>query len=390
MWTRAQEAVPVVQSLPIVPFGAAFELSIIMPLSWVPLVADYACKARSARSACLAPALGYLGGSLWMYLLGFAGALLTGKADPTPMLLAAGLGLAALGVLVLTTVTTTFLDVYSAVASARNIAPELSAQKGSIVVVALGAGAALVWDSSVADFRHKAFSVPSLVSLGIGIAGYTIFSLTNFPTGPTVGCLVLTMLTQAIARIGVSLISVSLQSIMQGSHALSGLDVGRVFLAKITFAVTADKAEMEIGLPQERLYATIYEDDDEAGELWLKHTGIPKERILRMGEKDNFWSMGDTGPCGPCSEILFDQGEHMSCGPHCGIGKCDCDRFLEIWNLVFMQFNQIEPGRREPLPKPSIDTGMGLERIAAVCQGVYSNYDGDLLRQIIHHAAELA
>ncbi|MDR2893723.1 MAG: alanine--tRNA ligase [Deltaproteobacteria bacterium] len=146
----------------------------------------------------------------------------------------------------------------------------------------------------------------------------------------------------------------------------------------------------ELGLPAEKLYATVFLDDDEAVDLWLKHTSIPAERILRMGEKDNFWSMGDTGPCGPCSEILIDQGEHMTCGPNCGIGKCDCDRFLEIWNLVFMQYNQIEPGRREPLPRPSIDTGMGLERVSAVCQGVYSNYDTDLFRSIIDFAASLA
>ena len=146
----------------------------------------------------------------------------------------------------------------------------------------------------------------------------------------------------------------------------------------------------ELGLPAEKLYATVFEDDDEAEELWLKLTPIPKERVIRMGEKDNFWSMGDTGPCGPCSEILIDQGEHMTCGPDCGIGKCDCDRFLEIWNLVFMQFNQIEPGKREPLPRPSIDTGMGLERVSAVCQGVYSNYDADLFQAIIKFTANLA
>ncbi len=146
----------------------------------------------------------------------------------------------------------------------------------------------------------------------------------------------------------------------------------------------------ELKLPKDKLYATVFLDDDEAAGLWLQHTEVPAERILRMGEKDNFWSMGDTGPCGPCSEILIDQGEHMSCGPDCGIGKCDCDRFLEIWNLVFMQYNQIEPGRREPLPRPSIDTGMGLERIAAVCQGVYSNYDCDLFTRIIDRAASLA
>jgi alanyl-tRNA synthetase len=146
----------------------------------------------------------------------------------------------------------------------------------------------------------------------------------------------------------------------------------------------------ELGLPGDKLYVTVYEDDDEAIELWLKNSSVPRERILRMGEKDNFWSMGDTGPCGPCSEILIDQGEHMSCGPNCGIGKCDCDRFLEIWNLVFMQYNQIEPGKREKLPKPSIDTGMGLERVSAVCQGVYSNYDSDLFRSIINYTAALA
>lgn len=146
----------------------------------------------------------------------------------------------------------------------------------------------------------------------------------------------------------------------------------------------------ELGLPKEKLYATVFEDDDEAAGLWLKNTEIPAERIIRMGAKDNFWSMGDTGPCGPCSEILIDQGVHMSCGPDCGIGSCDCDRFLEIWNLVFMQYNQIVPGRREPLPRPSIDTGMGLERVAAVCQGVYSNYDTDLFISIINKACSLA
>lgn len=146
----------------------------------------------------------------------------------------------------------------------------------------------------------------------------------------------------------------------------------------------------DLKLPKERLYATVFRDDDEAAELWLKHTDIPAERIFRMGEKDNFWSMGDTGPCGPCSEILIDQGEHMTCGPDCGIGKCDCDRYLEIWNLVFMQFDQITPERREPLPKPSIDTGMGLERITAVCQGVYSNFDTDIFQSIIQYTCGLA
>ncbi|MDR1489882.1 MAG: alanine--tRNA ligase [Desulfovibrio sp.] len=146
----------------------------------------------------------------------------------------------------------------------------------------------------------------------------------------------------------------------------------------------------ELGLPAEKLYVTVFEDDDEAALLWSRLTPVPAKRILRMGEKDNFWRMGDIGPCGPCSEILIDQGEHMSCGPDCGIGRCDCDRFLEIWNLVFMQFNELAPGRREPLPRPSIDTGMGLERIAAVCQGVFSNYETDLFRNIISEACSLA
>ena len=146
----------------------------------------------------------------------------------------------------------------------------------------------------------------------------------------------------------------------------------------------------ELKIPKEKLYVTVFLDDDEAAELWSRLTDVPAERILRMGEKDNFWTMGDTGPCGPCSEILIDQGEHMSCGPDCGIGKCDCDRFLEIWNLVFMQYNQLAPGKREPLPRPSIDTGMGLERVAAVCQGVYSNYDSDLFTGIMEEACSLA
>jgi len=146
----------------------------------------------------------------------------------------------------------------------------------------------------------------------------------------------------------------------------------------------------ELKLDKSRLYITIFKDDDEAGELWQKVAGVPAERIYRLGEKDNFWSMGDTGPCGPCSEVHFDQGEHVGCGPNCGIGKCDCDRFLEIWNLVFMQFDQAEDGTRTALPRPSIDTGMGLERISAVCQGVASNYETDLFQSIIQYTAELA
>ncbi|WP_160717789.1 alanine--tRNA ligase, partial [Halodesulfovibrio sp. MK-HDV] len=147
---------------------------------------------------------------------------------------------------------------------------------------------------------------------------------------------------------------------------------------------------VELGLPTDKLFITIYSDDDEAKEIWMTEAGVPEEKIFRLGEKDNFWSMGDTGPCGPCTEIHIDQGEHMTCGPDCGIGKCDCDRFLEIWNLVFMQFNQDEQGVRTPLPKPNIDTGMGLERIAAVCQGVNSNYDTDLFLEFINFIADLA
>jgi alanyl-tRNA synthetase len=147
---------------------------------------------------------------------------------------------------------------------------------------------------------------------------------------------------------------------------------------------------VEIGLPADKLYITVYKDDDEAENLWREVAGVPPERIFRLGEKDNFWSMGDTGPCGPCSEVHYDQGEQMACGPDCGIGKCECDRYLEVWNLVFMQFDRDERGEMHPLPRPSIDTGMGLERIAAVCQGVYSNFDTDLFTGLISSAADKA
>ena len=151
-----------------------------------------------------------------------------------------------------------------------------------------------------------------------------------------------------------------------------------------------DFITVELGLPKDKLYITIYLDDDEAFDLWQSEAGVPTERIFRLGEKDNFWMMGDTGPCGPCTEIHIDQGADMACGPNCGIGKCDCDRFLEIWNLVFMQYEQAEDGSRTPLPKPNIDTGMGLERIAAICQGVRSNYDTDLFLSFINFTATLA
>jgi alanyl-tRNA synthetase len=146
----------------------------------------------------------------------------------------------------------------------------------------------------------------------------------------------------------------------------------------------------ELGLPGDRLYVTVFREDDEAFALWQSAAGVAPGRIFRMGEKDNFWAMGDTGPCGPCSEIYYDQGARMACGPDCGIGRCDCDRYLEIWNLVFMQYDQISARERVRLPRPSIDTGMGLERIAAVCQGKDSNYDSDLFQAFIGFIAELA
>ncbi len=143
------------------------------------------------------------------------------------------------------------------------------------------------------------------------------------------------------------------------------------------------------GLPADRLYATVFTNDDEAYELWHKVAGIPYARISRLGEKDNFWAMGDTGPCGPCSEIHIDQGAHIGCGrPDCAPG-CDCDRFLELWNLVFMQFERSADGTMNPLPKPSIDTGMGLERVSAVCQGVSSNFETDLFTPLLEKVASM-
>ncbi|RMH09260.1 MAG: alanine--tRNA ligase [Nitrospirae bacterium] len=138
-----------------------------------------------------------------------------------------------------------------------------------------------------------------------------------------------------------------------------------------------------LALPAEQLWVTVYTHDDEAYTLWRDYIGLPTSRLVRMGEKDNFWQMGDTGPCGPCSEILIDQGEAMGCGrSSCAVG-CDCDRYLEIWNLVFMQYDRDATGTLHPLPKPSIDTGMGLERLAAVVQGVPSNYETDLFLPLL-------
>jgi alanyl-tRNA synthetase len=144
------------------------------------------------------------------------------------------------------------------------------------------------------------------------------------------------------------------------------------------------------GLPPEKLYASVFTEDDDAYDLWHKKMGIPAERMVRLGEKDNFWAMGDTGPCGPCSEIHLDRGEAHGCGrPDCGV-DCDCDRFLEIWNLVFMQYNRDASGRMTPLPKPSIDTGMGLERLASVLQDVPTNFEIDLIRPIIARTEALS
>ncbi|MDA0999824.1 MAG: alanine--tRNA ligase [bacterium] len=137
-----------------------------------------------------------------------------------------------------------------------------------------------------------------------------------------------------------------------------------------------------MGLDGDRMWITVFREDDEAAELWNRKIGVPAERIIRMGEKDNFWAMGDTGPCGPCSELIYDQGDHIAGGPP-GSPDEEGDRFLEIWNLVFMQFNRDASGEMNPLPRPSVDTGMGLERLAAIVQGEVSNYHTDLLMPVI-------
>jgi len=144
----------------------------------------------------------------------------------------------------------------------------------------------------------------------------------------------------------------------------------------------------DLGLAAEKLTITVYYDDDEAFNLWRKISGLPEERIIRIATSDNFWAMGDTGPCGPCSEIFYDHGDHIPGGPP-GSPDADGDRFIEIWNLVFMQFEALPGGERINLPRPSVDTGMGLERIAAVLQGVHDNYDIDLFRALIRASADL-
>jgi alanyl-tRNA synthetase len=162
------------------------------------------------------------------------------------------------------------------------------------------------------------------------------------------------------------------------------------YFKKQAIAYAWEFLTVELGLSKDRLYVTVYTDDDEAAAIWNEQEGVPLERIYRFGEKDNFWSMGDTGPCGPCTEIFWDNGPGTGCGsPDCAVG-CDCDRYMEIWNNVFMQFNRDKNGVLNPLPKPSVDTGMGLERVSAVMQGVTSNYDTDLLQGIIRHIETLS
>src|SRR5690606_36076051 len=145
----------------------------------------------------------------------------------------------------------------------------------------------------------------------------------------------------------------------------------------------------KLELPVDRLWASVYEEDDEAAEIWEKETGLPRERIVRLGKEDNFWEIG-VGPCGPCSEILIDRGPEYGCGrPDCAPG-CDCDRYLEIWNLVFIQFHKDEKGNYTPLKQKGIDTGMGLDRVAAVLQGARSIFETDLVRPILGTVAERA
>jgi alanyl-tRNA synthetase len=147
----------------------------------------------------------------------------------------------------------------------------------------------------------------------------------------------------------------------------------------------------DLKIPKEKLYVTVFETDDEAADIWHKQEGIPKDRIFRFGEKDNFWRMGDVGPCGPCSEIFYDHGPKAGkeSDPYKGILAGE-DRFVEIWNLVFMQFYEDGPGKRSNLPKPSVDTGSGFERLVAALQGKFANYDTDNFAPMIAKASELS
>ena len=155
------------------------------------------------------------------------------------------------------------------------------------------------------------------------------------------------------------------------------------YFKKEAIAYAWEFLTVDMAMDKDRLYVSVYTDDDEAADIWFEQEGVPRERIFRF-EEDNFWSMGDTGPCGPCSEIFYDNGPEVGCGsPDCTVG-CDCDRYMEIWNNVFMQFNRQADGELVPLPKPAVDTGMGLERLAVIMQGkssqpgVYTNH-GDAI-----------
>ena len=142
-------------------------------------------------------------------------------------------------------------------------------------------------------------------------------------------------------------------------------------------------------IPKDRLYVSVYEEDQEAADIWHEKMNMPKDRIFFLGKEDNFWEVG-VGPCGPCSEIFYDRGEKYGCGDeNCTVG-CDCDRFMEFWNLVFTQFNQNEDGTYTPLPNPNIDTGMGLERLAAMMQDVHSIFDVDTIKAIRDHVCQIA
>ena len=158
------------------------------------------------------------------------------------------------------------------------------------------------------------------------------------------------------------------------------------YFKKDAIALAWELLTRDFAIPKDKLYISVFREDDDAERLWQEVAGVPKSRIVRLDEADNFWQMGETGPCGPCSEIYYDF------GPEAGPGEFPNDpgeRFVEIWNLVFMQFDRSADGVMTPLPRPSIDTGMGLERISCVLQGKLSNYETDLLRPIIHRAAEM-
>ena len=161
------------------------------------------------------------------------------------------------------------------------------------------------------------------------------------------------------------------------------------YFKDVAIELAWDLVTKEYGLDPARLLVTVYHEDEDAAVLWNKITGLPEDRIVRVASSDNFWAMGETGPCGPCSEIFFDHGEHIPGGPPGSAGE-DGDRFIEIWNLVFMQFEQLSAEERVDLPRPSIDTGMGLERMAAVMQGTHDNYDIDLMRHLILASADKA